>query len=241
MKARYVEAAGMRASLRAYWDAYVFDPARKIYVGKNSCPDGYGRGKPGIHNAQALLIEQHSLPRDESLGGRVEDHPAEAWPSSCEHCKAPVPDVPPAREFGDRQKDGWVLEHQVFRQTLYATPDRSWFGLPLAGDMFFADWYECEGHCVHGWTNCDGHHLIVMLPNMSWWDTNGRASNCNMKNDTLHRCWVRHGDPAKGELVHVDKAGTTCGAGAGSIAVTGWHGFLHNGDLHEGCTYACRR
>jgi hypothetical protein len=183
MKVRYIEAAGMHASLRAYWDEYVFDPSKKIYIGKNTCPNGYGHGKPGIHDASKRYVEQHSLPRDESLGGNVRDHAASAWPTSCDHCQAAVPDVAPAREFGDRQKDGWVLEHQVFRQTLYATPDRTWWGLPEVGDMFFADWYECEGRCVHGWTNCDGR----------------------------------------------------------SIAVTGWHGFLHNGDLHEGCTNACRR
>jgi hypothetical protein len=43
-----------------------------------------------------------------------------------------------------------------------------------------------------------------------------------------HKCWIRHGTPPK---IHVDKAGVTCGAGAGSIAYPGWHGFLRKGRL----------
>lgn len=81
------------------------------------------------------------------------------------------------------------------------------------------------------WGNCDGRHLLVILPDMSHWNVDGRASNCDMKDDRVHRCWVRHGRPEDGSL-HVDKAGLTCHAGAGSIlAHNGWHGFLHNGAL----------
>jgi hypothetical protein len=53
-----------------------------------------------------------------------------------------------------------------------------------------------------------------------------------MKDDNIHRCWVRHGRPEDGTL-HVDKAGNTCRAGAGSIDTGKWHGFLHNGELHS--------
>lgn len=58
----------------------------------------------------------------------------------------------------------------------------------------------------------------------------GRASNCTMPDDNVHKCWVRHGRPEDGTL-HVDKNGNTCAAGAGSIATPNFHGFLHNGDL----------
>ena len=34
--------------------------------------------------------------------------------------------------------------------------------------------------------------------------------------------------------VHVDKSGDTCAAGAGSILIGGYHGFLHNGYLTDG-------
>jgi hypothetical protein len=111
------------------------------------------------------------------------------------------------------------------------------------GDMFYATWYGCRPEpngCIHGWTNCDGKHLIVILPSLHRhpWDVDGRASNCDMKDDTVHRCWVRTGDPATGK-VHVTKgpvghiATTTCHAGAGSIDANGWHGFLHNGVLRK--------
>jgi hypothetical protein len=245
MKARYVEVVGTRASLRAYWDLHAFDPGRRIFVGQRDCPNSYGTGKPGVHDASVHLEDSVTGARDHGLGGHVEDYGPSRWPSACAHCGVDVPDVSPAHGFGDMQKEGWVLEHQVHRQTLYGTPDGSWYGLPQVGDMLYEDWYGCvderQGRCIYGWTNCAGPHLIIVMPTERWWDPAGRASNCTRKNDTTHRCWVRHGDPAKGEVVHVDKAGVTCRAGAGSLAIPGWHGFLHNGDIHEGCTSACRR
>ncbi|TIR32252.1 MAG: hypothetical protein E5X35_15120 [Mesorhizobium sp.] len=78
----------------------------------------------------------------------------------------------------------------------------------------------------------DGLAICCRLHGGHTWFIDGRASNCTMKDDTEHRCWVRHG--TVGELIHVDKAGKTCAAGAGSIAVTGFHGFLHHGVL-RGC------
>jgi hypothetical protein len=96
------------------------------------------------------------------------------------------------------------------------------------GDAFYAGGHEPGyEHCP--WTNCDGKHLFVITPG-GWWNIDGRCSNCDKKDDRLHRCWVRHGDPAAGTL-HVDKNGLTCGAGAGSIQADGYHGFLHNGRL----------
>jgi hypothetical protein len=52
-----------------------------------------------------------------------------------------------------------------------------------------------------------------------------------MRDDNVHRCWVRHG--TVGEPLHVDKIGHTCAAGAGSISVEGFHGFLHHGVLRD--------
>jgi|SRR6267154_144776 len=99
---------------------------------------------------------------------------------------------------------------------------------PEPGDLYWADWYRCQerGYCIYGWTNCDGRHLMSILPNGYHWDIDSRASNCTMREDKIHRCWVRHGEPPN---IHVDKSGLTCAAGAGSIAVPGYHGFLHNG------------
>ncbi len=79
-------------------------------------------------------------------------------------------------------------------------------------------------------TGPDGRSLMVVCPDRHIWGIDGRASNCTMKSDNEHRCWVRHGDPSQGNL-HVDKNGITCSAGAGSIDTGKFHGFLHNGYL----------
>lgn len=77
----------------------------------------------------------------------------------------------------------------------------------------------------------DGLSIACRLPDGSDWHIDGRASNCTMKDDKQHRCWVRHG--TIGEALHVDKNGLTCAAGAGSIAVPNFHGFLHAGELYD--------
>jgi hypothetical protein len=92
------------------------------------------------------------------------------------------------------------------------------------------------------WTNCDGKHLICLVPGkvpntgkeyIHRWNVDGRASNCTMPEDTVHRCWIKHGDIAKPYTLHVDKSGNTCKAGAGSIQVQGWHGYLDKGYVSE--------
>jgi hypothetical protein len=78
------------------------------------------------------------------------------------------------------------------------------------------------------WTGADGLNIVCVTPG-GHWHIDMRASNCTMKNDTVHRCWVRHG--TVGEKLHVDKNGLTCAAGAGSIQIGSFHGFLHNGEI----------
>jgi len=73
----------------------------------------------------------------------------------------------------------------------------------------------------------DGPCLCVLTPG-GIWRIDSRASNCTMPYDYTHRCWVRHGEPPN---ITVDKVGVTCQAGAGSILIGGWHGFLRNGEL----------
>lgn len=77
----------------------------------------------------------------------------------------------------------------------------------------------------------DGRHLVCVTP-AGHWRIDSRASNCTMIDDDEHRCWIRHGSPEAGDL-HVDKNGKTCAAGAGSIQMGSWHGFLHNGVLYK--------
>ncbi len=93
------------------------------------------------------------------------------------------------------------------------------------GDMY---WFIHQpGKCYVRWTNCDGRHLVVVLPNGHHWDIDSRANNCTLPRDTVHRCWVRAGTPPS---VSVGKSGgQTCGAGAGSIQSGQFHGFLDEG------------
>lgn len=95
--------------------------------------------------------------------------------------------------------------------------------LPV-GALWYSDGYH------HGFDKPgpDGHALVAKCPGDSLWCIDSRASNCDMKADQAHRCWVRHGDPKTG-AVHVDKDGLTCGAGGGSIQTHNWHGFLDHG------------
>jgi len=92
--------------------------------------------------------------------------------------------------------------------------------LPI-GAIWDATWKRRKGF--------DGRAIYVLIPGRYPWFVDGRASNCSKPNDLDHRCWIRHGEPP---LLHVDKAGLTCAAGAGSIiAPDGWHGFLSHGYL----------
>lgn len=105
------------------------------------------------------------------------------------------------------------------RATVWDTPDGT---NQHPGDMFWLPCLTCP------WDNCPGEHLHVILPNRRSWDIDGRASNCTMRDERTHRCWIRHGTPPH---VTVDKAGFTCQAGAGSILLGDYHGFLREGAL----------
>lgn len=97
------------------------------------------------------------------------------------------------------------------------------------GCLFWNDWLPENTY----WDNHKGAHLSVVLPNGRDWNIDSRASNCGLPNDRTHRCWCRHGEPEKG-VIHVDKNGLTCNAGAGSIQIDNYHGFLHNNKF-TGC------
>jgi hypothetical protein len=100
-----------------------------------------------------------------------------------------------------------------------------------AGALWYADWMMHDsGDGVRRyweWDNGTEPPLMCKTPGGEW-NIDGRASNCTMKEERTHRCWVRHGTPPN---LHVDKNGHTCGAGAGSILSGNYHGFLHNGQL----------
>lgn len=129
--------------------------------------------------------------------------------------------------------------HEV---TVYRLADGSPVEHLAVGDAYFEPWaarrHARERTHSCAWDDCNGQHLIVVLPSVyagkprvyDGWSPDSRASNCTLPSDRLHRCWVRHGDVTKDpSSLHVDKAGRTCAAGAGSIQLTGWHGYVDRG------------
>lgn len=211
IQTRYIEHIGTVASLRIYW--------HELRDGKNvNCPAG------GSYHDARFEIARSDNKWDEKLGGTLEDHRDDPrWPVKCDGCGKLAPLAPYENSLE-------IVTHQIFRRKLFNTKS----GEPEPGDLYYVDygcWEDDRQYCVSGWSNCSGKHLHCVLPNKTTWDIDSRASNCTRREDKTHRCWVRHGIPEKGEIIHVDKNGNTCQAGAGSIAVTGFHGFLHNGIL----------
>lgn len=203
MKARFAKEIGTRAWLRIYWG--------------EDCPNNGGTRRKGYHNAQVHLGDTTAL-HDWKFMGEPPDYAGDPrWPVKCDHCSATVPAG---------------ATKQVFRKTIYDTPS----GGLEPGCLFWATWFtthNANGNpisetCVFHETGCNGHHLHAILPNGHEWDIDGRASNCTLPNDRVHRCWVRHGEPPD---VTVDKAGRTCSAGGGSIMAGDYHGFLRNGEF----------
>ena len=139
------------------------------------------------------------------------DHADPRWPTHCAKCG-----------YAFEDSDEW----QVSQRRVYVRSDTgeeisaSPYALPV-GAVIDAHW--------HGRKGADGRALQVMTPGGPWL-IDSRASNCTLPQDDEHRCWVRHGRPEDGTL-HVDKDGPTCAAGAGSIQVGAYHGFLHHGAL----------
>jgi len=79
-------------------------------------------------------------------------------------------------------------------------------------------------------TGPDGKSYVCVCPGNNWWHIDSQASNCTKPDDKEHRCWCRHGEAPD---FTVDKVGNTCSAGAGSIAIGSYHGFLRNGYLTD--------
>ncbi len=140
----------------------------------------------------------------------------ERWPEKCEEC---------GKEFGD--SDLWLVDYE----RLYVNSAGMMWTLRDApvGACWEAPWLAEN----HDWRGHDGRCLVLRLPNGKGhvdWSPDMRASNCGMPEEKTHKCWVRHGRPEDGNL-HIDKEGHTCNAGAGSISLDKWHGFVRNGYL----------
>lgn len=183
--------------------------------GVPECP--LNPGKYGYHNASTPNVAMRTIPLDEELpasGHTGEFEGDDRWPSAC----------PCGHVFGPNATRS-VRHARLIRRTDTGELFDGYRELP-PGAIWNADWM-CDRD---GWVGPDGRSLVCKLPDGHDWMIDGQATNCTMKDDNVHKCWVRHGRPEDGTL-HVDKNGHTCAAGAGSIATPKWHGFLHNGHL----------
>jgi hypothetical protein len=138
------------------------------------------------------------------------------WPVKCE-CGAIL-------EHQDSERGGQMFVHRLHKRS--DTGDLTTIRDAPPGAMWSAWWMQHEGR-YWDWDNQTEAPLMCKTPGGEW-NIDGRASNCTMPNDRTHRCWIRHGVPP---LLTVDKNGSTCAAGAGSILSGKWHGFLRNGEL----------
>lgn len=159
------------------------------------------------------------------------------WPSHC------------ACGYAFADDDTWQVNYDHLYEARGGPHDGALFDLREAppGAMWDASWYR-DRDGGGPWTGPDGISLVVKLPNGHDWCVDQQASNCTRPQwgpkeidgvmhkevwlGRTHYCWIRHGDPRTGEL-HVDKAGDTCAAGAGSILAGNYHGFLHHGYLTD--------
>ena len=169
-------------------------------------------GKYGYHDAMAFICEEVDEGR---ASGDTHDHADPRWPAKCDYC-----------DYQFTAEDHW----QRFSRRIYKradTGEETTLSEAPVGACWDADWIA-EGRTGF-YVGDDGRCLVVRTPGGEWM-IDARASNCTMPDDNKHKCWVRHGKPEDGTL-HVDKNGLTCAAGAGSIVIKDYHGFLHNGKL----------
>jgi hypothetical protein len=209
---RFVKVIGTQCHFRISWG--------------EDCPSCLGKGGKGYHNGE-LLLGYSDTPDDWDHWGKIFDYPLERWPTKCDHCPAVAPPFKvgacPCGCGEQRSRELPEVHVTLSTRSRYNTPS----GRPEPGDVFEAAWLHKPGEPCHEWDNCDGEHLIAILPNGYSWHIDSRASNCTKPDDKLHRCWVRHGGPKTGHI-DVGKNGLTCSAGAGSIIGGNWHGFLRN-------------
>lgn len=207
---------------------------RFSFVETPKCPTG-------LHDA-SVVIDRRAKGMDNASG---DNHPHDdsRWPKACK-C---------GYEF--TEADAW----QHCKISLWSRSDNQELvtlrDAPV-GAIWYADWMSDSS----SYRGHDGRVVVVRLPGGYDWMVDSRAKNCtspclhcgvqykdhqsNCGNQNPydpqqqhyedshpeHKCWVRHGTPPD---LHVDKNGVTCEAGAGSIAVPGYHGFLHHGKLTD--------
>lgn len=173
--------------------------------GRDHCPSS----RLGYHNAE--------VPIDRGLMGEASttidaylDKTDPRWPKQC------------SCGYIFNPEDEW----QLFIKNEYQRADTgelyTLFDAPV-GAIWEADWYED----IKSMCGVDGKAYICKTPGGDW-HIDGRASNCGLPNDDVHKCWCRHGEAPD---FTVNKVGNTCNAGGGSIGQRDYHGVLINGEL----------
>jgi hypothetical protein len=193
--------------------------------------------RPGGYHDWTVYLGEAPLPRvldgaRSHWGRALYDYPGRydpRWPASC----------PCGYQLS--RDDHW----QEWQEALYQRGDAGELTTiqdAPDGAMWDAWWMPEE------FRGPDGRSLAVKCPGGHVWMIDSRASNCPLPGqvraaaaehgegssehqaaqaqDEAHRCWVRHGEPP---AITVDKDGTTCAAGAGSIQAGNYHGFLRSG------------
>lgn len=203
----------VKRKLRRYSNNNRWDSALNKSVYDNPCPLS-----GGYHDAETLIEDGLAEMTDNGSykgGGDFWPHDDPRWPMHCA-CGYAFPD-----------SDAWQLFNElVYRRT--DTGDEMTLRDAAPGAMWWCPWM---GDCWHPQL---GKLFSVKLPDGTDWMPDMQASNCTMPDDhnqERHHCWVIEG--ATLPRITVGKGGVTCGAGAGSIQSTRYHGFLRNGYLED--------
>lgn len=225
--------APQSGQVKAFWiepleGRYQFE-LRRYRSGE--CPAGY----KAFHNADVVIGEHgredcKEFHEGQPVHGDLWPHEDARWPVKCDHC-----------EYAFAETDEWQFNpNQLYHRA--DTGEKFTLRRAPIGAIWESPWMAR----YHGYCGPDGRSLHARCPGGDDWGIDSRASNCDSpcthcgtayhahKGDLghsyedarPHKCWVRHGEPPE---LTVDKAGVTCGAGAGSIQTSNWHGFLRSG------------
>lgn len=214
---------------KTYW----LEPTETVAVGLRrychtggsgwTCGDGYHSALAFTGEAPALYVERDGRRSLDVRPATVRDDPA--WPRSC-RCGYVFAEDDPWQDWQEliyRRTD--TGEHVTLRDR---QPSDVGGPAPAPPGATWDAWWMPDA-----WRGPDGIALMARCPNGHHWTVDGRASNCTLPDDRVHKCWVRHGDP-RDCRVSVDKNGVTCAAGGGSIQAGDYHGFLTNGVFTAG-------
>lgn len=169
--------------------------------------------QPWVHDAELLIADKF-----ESLEQLSSGHTAEidqlTFPTKCDHCDylfAPEDERTVNNKIYYKRSDNGELV------TMHDAPP---------GAMWYCPWYEG----FYRSQDSDPKNVLVVKTPGGDWVIDSRASNCTRKDDNIHFCWIRTGDPRTGNIT-VHKNGNTCSAGAGSILQDSYHAMLQDGWL----------